>query len=60
MRIIAVSHLTKNIIVHRYGVSPEKVTVVYNGIESENGRMVLTSAPGQGTLIEAEIPELAA
>ena len=29
-------------------------------IESENGRMVLTSAPGQGTLIEAEMPELAA
>jgi signal transduction histidine kinase len=26
-------------------------------LESENGRMMLTSAPGQGTVIEAELPE---
>jgi glycosyltransferase involved in cell wall biosynthesis len=32
-RIIAVSHLTKNIITARYGVPPEKVEVVYNAIE---------------------------
>ena len=31
--IIAVSHLTKRIIVERYGVPPEKVRVVHNGID---------------------------
>ncbi len=31
--IIAVSHLTKRICVERYGVSPDKVRVVHNGIE---------------------------
>jgi glycogen synthase len=33
MKIIAVSHLTKNIIVHQYGVEPDKVEVVYNAID---------------------------
>jgi len=32
-RIIAVSYLTKNIIMSRYGISGDKVEVVYNGIE---------------------------
>ena len=32
-RIIAVSHFTRNIIISRYGVSAEKVEVVYNGVE---------------------------
>ncbi|MBN2133559.1 MAG: glycosyltransferase [Sedimentisphaerales bacterium] len=32
-KIIAVSRYTKNIIVHRYGIEPEKIAVVYNGIE---------------------------
>lgn len=31
--IIAVSNYTRNIIINRYGVPPEKVEVVYNGIE---------------------------
>jgi glycosyltransferase involved in cell wall biosynthesis len=31
--IIAVSNYTRNIIINRYGISPEKVEVVYNGIE---------------------------
>ncbi len=31
-RIIAVSNYTRNIIISRYGVSPEKVEVVYNGV----------------------------
>ncbi len=35
IRIIAVSHLTRSIIVHRYGVDPRKVDVVYNGIDSD-------------------------
>jgi glycosyltransferase involved in cell wall biosynthesis len=33
-RIIAVSHYTRNIIIDRYGVSPDKVDVVHNGSES--------------------------
>ncbi|MBN1362887.1 MAG: glycosyltransferase family 4 protein [Sedimentisphaerales bacterium] len=32
-RIIAVSNYTRNIIISRYGVSPEKVEVVYNGVD---------------------------
>jgi glycosyltransferase involved in cell wall biosynthesis len=38
MKIIAVSHLTKNQITHQYGVDQSKVDVVYNAIEpSTNG-----------------------
>lgn len=33
--IIAVSNLTKKIIVEQYGVSPDKVRVIHNGIESK-------------------------
>jgi glycosyltransferase involved in cell wall biosynthesis len=33
IKVIAVSSLTKNIIVHQYGVDPAKVEVVYNAIE---------------------------
>jgi glycosyltransferase involved in cell wall biosynthesis len=36
-RVIAVSNYTKNIVVSRYAVPPEKVEVVYNGVESNNG-----------------------
>ncbi|MDH3582885.1 MAG: glycosyltransferase [Phycisphaerae bacterium] len=43
MRVVCVSHLTRKICVHRYGVAPDKVEVVYNGIES-NGP---TSPRGQ-------------
>jgi glycosyltransferase involved in cell wall biosynthesis len=32
-KVIAVSNYTRNIIISRYGVSPEKVEVVYNGVE---------------------------
>ncbi len=32
-KIIAVSHFTRNIIISRYGISGEKVEVVYNGVE---------------------------
>jgi len=31
-RIIAVSHYTKNLIVNRYGVHPDKITVVHNAV----------------------------
>ncbi|MGC4033913.1 MAG: glycosyltransferase [Tepidisphaeraceae bacterium] len=32
-RVIAVSQFTKNLLVHHYGISPEKVDVVYNAVE---------------------------
>ena len=32
-RVIAVSHLTRNIVVERYGIDPEKVKVVHNAVE---------------------------
>ncbi len=35
-KVITVSNLTKNIVVERYGVEPEKVEVVYNGVERDN------------------------
>ena len=33
-RIIAVSNYTRNIVISRYGVVPEKVEVVYNGVQA--------------------------
>ena len=32
-KVIAVSNYTKNIIINRYGVQPDKIEVVYNGVE---------------------------
>jgi len=34
-RIIAVSHFTKDTIVRRYGISPDKITVVHNAVSKE-------------------------
>ncbi len=34
IRVIAVSHLTKSIVQHRYGVDADKIDVVYNGIDN--------------------------
>src|SRR5205814_6383464 len=34
LKIIAVSHLTRNLITHHYGIDPGKVEVVYNAIET--------------------------
>ncbi len=39
-KVITVSHFTRSIVVSRYGVSPEKVEVVYNGVE-RNGQWSL-------------------
>lgn len=47
-RVIAVSQLTKNIIVRRYGVDPGKVDVVYNGVDQEEGQ------PKSGARIERD------
>jgi glycogen(starch) synthase len=38
--IIAVSHRTKNLIVARYGISPDKVAVVHNAVTQKTGSRV--------------------
>jgi glycosyltransferase involved in cell wall biosynthesis len=40
LRVIAVSNLTRNICVSRYGVDPGKVDVVWNGIDSASAQVV--------------------
>jgi len=35
--VIAVSHYTKNMIVSRYGIAPDKVTVVHNAVDRKTG-----------------------
>lgn len=40
-RIIAVSYLTRSIIISRYGVTGDKVEVVHNGVEREAGTRVV-------------------
>jgi glycogen synthase len=37
-KIIAVSGLTRNIVINRYGIAPDKVEVVYNGVEHNGNR----------------------
>lgn len=34
--VIAVSHLTRNIVINRYGINPEKVITVHNGVDTPN------------------------
>ncbi len=36
-KVICVSYLTKNIVMHRYGVPGDKIEVVYNAVELPNG-----------------------
>lgn len=31
--VVAISHYTKNLVINKYGVDPEKVTVIHNGIK---------------------------
>jgi glycosyltransferase involved in cell wall biosynthesis len=45
-RIITVSHYTRNIILSRYGVSADKVEVVYNGVEQNGKNNWLASEAG--------------
>ena len=42
IRVIAVSYLTKSIAQYRYGVDPEKIEVIYNGIENGPGQAPLS------------------
>jgi len=44
-KIIAVSHFTRNVIISRYGITGEKVEVVYNGVERNgNGNWPLAES----------------
>lgn len=45
-KIIAVSYLTKNIIIERYGIDGEKVEVVYNGVEHNSATELISSETG--------------
>ncbi len=46
-RVIAVSQMTKSICVRRYGIRPDKIDVVYNGVERESQQ------PARGVRIES-------
>jgi glycosyltransferase involved in cell wall biosynthesis len=50
-KIIAVSYLTRNMIISRYGVSGSKVEVVYNGVERNGNNH---NWPGNGTAIKRD------
>ena len=50
MTVVCVSHLTRNIVLRRYGVSADKVHVVYNGIEA-NGPLAHPTAIRRGDKI---------
>ncbi len=39
-RVVTVSEYTKNVIVERYGVNPDKVEVVHNGIDADDSAVV--------------------
>ncbi len=43
-QIITVSNLTRNIVIEKYGINPDKITTVYNAVEpvKENGRVATT------------------
>ena len=45
-KVIAVSHLTRNIVIARYGVLGEKVEVVYNGVERNGNGIPSTGKIG--------------
>ncbi len=47
-RIIAVSHRTKRMITERYGIDPEKITVVYNAVTREEGQKIYRTARTDG------------
>ena len=51
-RLIAVSHRTEKLIVERYGISPEKISVVYNAVSrSEAERIYHTERTGKQKMV---------
>lgn len=51
MRVIAVSQLTKNIVVNRYGVPEKRVEVVYNGVEFEPHSLGMTGIESKDKIV---------
>ena len=45
-KVIAVSHLTRNIVISRYGISGDKCEVVYNGVELSNSNPLALNRTG--------------
>ena len=45
-KVIAVSYLTRNIIITRYGVAEDKVEVVYNAVEQNDEEIILSNQTG--------------
>lgn len=51
LRVIAVSQLTKNMVVSRYSVPSERVEVVYNGVELEPASMGLSGIRSKDKIV---------
>lgn len=49
-RVITVSNLTRNIVIDRYGIDPDKVFTVYNAVEPIDN-------PGEPLKVEKQVPE---
>jgi glycosyltransferase involved in cell wall biosynthesis len=50
-KIITVSNLTRNIVIEKYGISPEKVVTVYNAVESSNDVQEASPAKGNEKIV---------
>jgi glycogen synthase len=51
MRVVAVSQLTKNVVVNRYGLPDWKVEVVYNGVDLEPGDVGITGIRSKDKIV---------
>lgn len=51
MRVIAVSQLTKNLVVRRYGVPEQRVEVVYNGVDLEPGQVGIAGIESRDKIV---------
>jgi glycosyltransferase involved in cell wall biosynthesis len=45
-KVIAVSYLTRNLVITRYGVAEDKVEVVYNAVEQNDEEIILSNQTG--------------
>ena len=51
MRVICVSQLTRNIVVHRYGVPEHHVEVVYNGVEIDSAKAGISAIRSKDKIV---------
>lgn len=51
MRVVAVSQLTKNVVVNRYGLADHRVEVVYNGVNLEPHEVGLTGIRSRDKIV---------